>query len=439
MVYRLRFLVALILLILWSAQNAQALNLIRDSEIETVLGDISRPLIKASGLSEESIKIHIYSSDDLNAFVAGGQNIFISSELIAFSHDPELLAGVIAHELGHIKAGHLHAFSRESKNAQKKLTISTLAGILAVVASGGVGGVGASAASQDMIVADLMKFSRAQESAADMIGVKTLNKVGVSSTYLISFLDHLHKNEDKFSNKKFQYLRSHPLSIQRIENISQRAKYKKNEGFPSNLRAKFRTISLKTALFTKDLQDLKHAEFNDNYLGAIVQLRFARYERAEKLINTAISVDSKNRFLYELLGEIYKEQGKFKQATQAFKTAYELDRSDNLIAILYAESALNAGIDSDLSKKMVEKAITSDGQNIMAWGLLARVNMKQGKNDQMSLSSAWGEYIKGDIGLAQKHYNTVQNNKFGGDRFYIRHYTQLGDLLKHASHTGDES
>ena len=83
------------------------LPLIRDEETESYIREISNPIFKIANLDSDSIKIYIVNDDSLNAFVAGGQNLFLNKGLITFSEDPTILIGVIAHEVGHIAGGHI--------------------------------------------------------------------------------------------------------------------------------------------------------------------------------------------------------------------------------------------------------------------------------------------------------------------------------------------
>src|SRR4051794_1691946 len=84
-------------------------TIIRDTEIEEDLKGWTKPIFEAAGLNPDSVHIVLVQSNDLNAFVAGGSNIFIYSGLIAATKNPGELLGVIAHETGHIAGGHLIA------------------------------------------------------------------------------------------------------------------------------------------------------------------------------------------------------------------------------------------------------------------------------------------------------------------------------------------
>src|SRR5262245_16980404 len=87
------------------AEPAAAVSLIRDAETEAVLRRIADPIFTAAKLDPESIDIYIVNDPKLNAFVAGGQNLFVNTGLILRADKPEELAGVIAHETGHIAGG----------------------------------------------------------------------------------------------------------------------------------------------------------------------------------------------------------------------------------------------------------------------------------------------------------------------------------------------
>ncbi len=80
-----------------SAQQGQRLNLIRDAEIENDIRTMVVPIWKAAGLDPNAVEIMIVQDNTLNAFVAGGQRIFINTGLIMRTETPNQLIGVLAH------------------------------------------------------------------------------------------------------------------------------------------------------------------------------------------------------------------------------------------------------------------------------------------------------------------------------------------------------
>ena len=113
---------------------AQNLNLIQDAEIETTLLKWIKPILIKAKLNPESIKIFIVNDDSINAFVAGGQNIFINTGLITKANDHNALIGVMAHEIGHISGGHLIKTNKAINRAQNTAIIATIitAGLMAI-------------------------------------------------------------------------------------------------------------------------------------------------------------------------------------------------------------------------------------------------------------------------------------------------------------------
>src|SRR5262245_27210071 len=84
------------------AQPAQAQSILRDAETEALLQEMAAPLVAAAGLPSANVDIILVNDSEVNAFVAGGQAIYINSGLINAADSAEEVQGVIAHELGHI-------------------------------------------------------------------------------------------------------------------------------------------------------------------------------------------------------------------------------------------------------------------------------------------------------------------------------------------------
>ncbi len=102
--------------------SASAAPIIRDTELETAIRALANPIFKSANLKPEDVNVYIVRNNQLNAYVSGGKNIFIHTGLLSLSKDPNLLAGVIAHETGHIYGGHLLKGEEENKNSVAKAT-----------------------------------------------------------------------------------------------------------------------------------------------------------------------------------------------------------------------------------------------------------------------------------------------------------------------------
>ena len=117
--------------------TAQAQSLVRDAEIELLLDDYSRPLFRAAGLDPQRVGINLINDRNLNAFVTNGQNIYVHTGLILEADEPNMVIGVLAHEIGHITGGHLARGSEAAATAQRPALIATILGMGSILAGAG--------------------------------------------------------------------------------------------------------------------------------------------------------------------------------------------------------------------------------------------------------------------------------------------------------------
>lgn len=100
---------------------AQGISLISDEETEQLLGKIARPLFTAAKVRFNRNDIYIVDDPTLNAFVADGNALFVHTGTIIAADSPNELAGVIAHETGHIEGGHILRQNLRSRNFRELL------------------------------------------------------------------------------------------------------------------------------------------------------------------------------------------------------------------------------------------------------------------------------------------------------------------------------
>ena len=119
-----------------AAGPAAALSLIRDAEIEATIRRIADPLFRAAAVNPAMVKVYVVEDRAPNAFVAGGQNIFVNTGLLTELETVDELRAVIAHELGHITGGHLTRRDQGMAGARGIAAIGMLGAAAAAV--GGV-------------------------------------------------------------------------------------------------------------------------------------------------------------------------------------------------------------------------------------------------------------------------------------------------------------
>ena len=149
--------------------------LIRDTEIEEILRKDSEPIFKAAGVDAKSIDILLIGSKELNAFAAPG-TMGVFTGLILESENPNQLQGVIAHEVGHLAAGHSARSGEMNAAGMKPFLLTMGLGVLAALAGSGEGAASLIGSASYFGTLGAMGYSREQESRADQAGAALLER-----------------------------------------------------------------------------------------------------------------------------------------------------------------------------------------------------------------------------------------------------------------------
>jgi predicted Zn-dependent protease len=102
-----RLVTFVLLTVALTTSPAAAQSVLRDAETEALFRDMARPLIVAAGLEPNNVQVVLINDPEINAFVAGGQIVYVHSGLIAAADNVNEVQGVVAHEIGHITGGHI--------------------------------------------------------------------------------------------------------------------------------------------------------------------------------------------------------------------------------------------------------------------------------------------------------------------------------------------
>ena len=200
----------------YASARAQTISLIRDAEIEETLRQISGPILDAAGLGRNSVRMYIVNDPQLNAFVAGGSNLFLNTGLLMRTENVGQVAGVIAHEVGHIAGGHLSRVAGAQRRAAAEMILATVLGAAAAVAGAPGLGTAIITGGQSYAQNNLMRFSRSQEQAADQAAVSYLDRAAISSAGLAEFFKTLENQNVLAVSRTNPYLQTHPLTRDRI-------------------------------------------------------------------------------------------------------------------------------------------------------------------------------------------------------------------------------
>ena len=332
-----------------SAQKANKIRLIRDAETENIIRQIATPLFIAAGLEPSSVRILLVDDNKLNAFVAGGQNIFLHTGLIIQSETPDALVGVIAHETGHIQGGHLIRRRSAIEQAQMLGAISAILGTAAAIGTGR--GDVASAVilgGQGSTTRSFLKFSRTQESSADQAAFRLLDATGNSAKGLENFLGKIKDQELLSPRLQDPYMQTHPLSSARISAIRNHIEKSPNSDAQASKQttADFDRMVAKLFGFIKPFNQVmqRYPKSDEGvparYARAIAHYRKADVDRSVEIMDSLIKEQPANPYFYEMKGQILFENARAIAALPNYKKAYELQPHDALLALELARVEL---------------------------------------------------------------------------------------------------
>ncbi|MDX2083672.1 MAG: M48 family metalloprotease [Rickettsiales bacterium] len=356
--------------------DSKAPSLIRDAETEKFLRDLSRPIFISANLNPNQISIYIVNDSTLNAFVAGGQNVFINSGLIRKYSTPDTLIGVIAHESGHIAAGHLARAQEGSETAQGAMLLSYLLGIGAALGGSPDAAIALIAGGSQTANRLFMKYTRGQEEAADNHAIEYLAKMQYPAAGLINLLEFFESEMIGYQGEIDEYLLSHPVSKKRIDLIKARTLNTKfsDQKINQKLQPQMDQVLAKLEGFMENPEMIleKYKNQNDdlsNYKKLIAFFRKGEVKKALPMLdsliqkNSTITLKSKYDssqigFLYELKGQILFESGQIIDSIIAYNKAIKFltpqDSAQAKIAFASAILVLPKD-DKDLIKLALDK------------------------------------------------------------------------------------
>ena len=395
---------------LMAAETASAQALIRDAEIEDTLRVYTNPLLDAAGLRRDDVRILIVNEDNVNAFVAGGQNIFVNTGLIMRAETPNEIIGVLAHETGHISGGHLSR-SREAMNqSMGPMLISIGLGVLAIAAGAPDAGAALIAGSQGFAMANFVRFTQVQESAADQAGASFLEASGQSGRGLISFFDSQIRPFEWQTRRAPPWMMTHPFSSDRVESLRQRidrGSHRDAVDSEDNMR-RFRFMQAKLIGFVRsEGQVLARYPLRDTsqparYARAIAYYRQAKLDQARGELDVLIAEDPRNPYFQELMGQILFENGRAAESIPYHRRSLEFAPNQPLLQVNLARAlvAANGRAGTEEAIRLLADAVRREPDNGFAWREMASARFERGEEPLAELASAEASFSVGDYSSA---------------------------------------
>jgi predicted Zn-dependent protease len=390
-------------------QAASAQGLIRDTEIEEILARDAAPILKAAGIDSKSVEIVLIGSKDLNAFAAPRVMGF-NTGLILESDDPNELQGVIAHEVGHLAAGHSARSGDMNKAGLRPFLLTMGLGVLAAIAGSPEAAMGLASSASMFGTIGALGYSREQESRADQAGATLLDRAGLSGKGLADFFDNFRYQEVFDEARRFAYFRSHPISSDRIEALRRRV-----ETLPAYGKADSPEALAEHAIMKAKLDgfinpqiaiakyDEKAKDYPSRYARAIAYYQLKEPDKALKLIDVLLAEQPDNPYLWELKGQILFEFGRTPEAEAPQRRSVALKPEAPLLRVNLGQTLIALDDKAKVNEGVGElkRALTQEEDNAVAWRLLAEAYDKLGQDGLARLATAEYNFNVGDMRQAR--------------------------------------
>lgn len=428
-----RFLLCTMLLLAFaSPARAQTggLSIIRDTEIENVLRQWCTPIWNAAGLNPDAIKLILVQSTDFNAFVAGGSNIFLFTGMIQATKNPGELLGVIAHESGHIAGGHLIRGREAAEHASYQSMLAAVLGMGVGMAGGGDAAAAIIRGGQGVAMSNYLAHSRVEESSADQAGLRFMEGAGYSPKGMVTLLEKLKQQEYLPAGQQNSYVRTHPLTGDRIAAMEAGAakSANTNKPYPAAWDEQFKRIQAKLTGFIEPERVAWIYSEKDTSTPALYARAIAAYRRSEKdkaisLVDQLIGREESNPYFHELKGQMLRDFAQLPQAAAEYRKAVSLKPDAALVRIDLAQvlveiagngnEALYAEAEKNLDQARPKEPRSTDIQR-----LYATIYGRRGQEAEARYYLAEEASLKGDIHEAQKLLDGAMPSLKPGSKIY---------------------
>lgn len=396
-----------------AAQPAAAQSVLRDAETEALLADMARPLFQAAGLSPANAKVVLIQDSSINAFVAGGQVVYVHSGLIDAADNANEVQGVIAHEIGHIVGG--HAVFQNDGGYTNVSILSLLLGVAAMAAGSPEAGTGILMAGQRAAIGKYLAFSRVQESSADAAGSKFLNTAGITGKGMLSFFDKLTAQMHRYGYYTTDpevdpFAQTHPMSPDRVETLKNDLMRAPSWNTPTDkgLDARFKRVQAKLRGYVNEPEvTLRIYPKTDNSVPAHYARAYAYHKSGypdQAAAETAALVKAApdDPYFLELEGQILLESGKPAEALAPLREATQRSNNQPLIAATFGHAliATEDKANLDEAERILRQAVARDDENPFAWFNLGTVYERKGDEPRTALATAERANLMGDARTA---------------------------------------
>ena len=369
-------------------------SVIKDMESQIYIKELGQDLVNKSNQPKRHYDFFLLEDDSVNAFASWNGYVGVHDALVLFSDNESELAAILAHEISHITQEHLKRY--HDKSAKQK--ILTLGGIIASVLvknSELTEAIATTTIAND--IQNQINYTREHEWEADNFSVNILEKTDFNIDGLGSFFKRMEGD-----NSTNDYLRTHPLNIDRVANSQSRA-----EKFKRSHKSSFDYETMKIRLQASDNRGINLEDPKTNlYSKAYKYFLSKELTKAVEYIEELLKINQDYSSLI-LAGRVYGELKQEAQAEKFFESAKK-HRDNEVVRYFQAEMYI-ANNEPSKAIKLLKNFTRLNKTSVFSETLLADAYLKISAQDRYQFHRGNAEVLKGNHEEAIKHFNLAKN------------------------------
>ncbi|MDO8413326.1 MAG: M48 family metalloprotease [Gallionellaceae bacterium] len=376
-----------------------------DSEINDYLNQVGYQLVANSNEPGQEFNFFALNDNTINAFALPGGFIGVNSGLILTTQSESELASVLSHEIAHVTQHHL----ARMVSGQKIDTLASMAAIAVAILAARSNPDAAQAAIIGVQAGSIQRqlnFTRTHEQEADRIGLATLQKAGFDTRAMPAFFERMQKATRLQEGNMPSYLRTHPITSERIADIANRVQQLPYHLVADNLnyhlvRAKLNALQKspqeRVTFFKGALGEQKFGnQIAQRYGLALALLRSGQAELAAQEFAPLQKQVSQNPIIATLAGQIRRADKTDKKLTEFYRTATQNFPQHRALFYDYAELLLQDKRFEDALKLLNEQILTHPDDPSL-YELQARTFMALGRPQQEHHALAYAYVLQGNL------------------------------------------
>lgn len=330
----------------------KSLSISSDPVLTDYIETLGRELTSAAGASGQ-YRFFLLDNPAVNAFAGPDGHIGVFAGLVLAAQTEGELAAVLAHEIAHVSQNHLlRAFE-----ARRQMALPTLAMMLAAAVIGATVdsqvGAAALAGVQGAALQAQINFTRANEQEADRIGIETLARAGHDPFAMPGFFQRMATATRGLDSGAPEFLRTHPVTTNRIADAMARAERFGHRQRPDSLRFHLTRANLRQRSYARAENAVEHFretlarrrfrhESAERYGYALALTRAQRLPRAREQVERLLAEYPAQVEFVVLAAEIDRRAGRAECAVADLRGAVGLDPTNWPLNQAYAEALLAA-------------------------------------------------------------------------------------------------